>query len=159
MNKPLYVAIVALGVFGFGGIALADDAETLLNAHNAVRANYCVPVLTWSAEVAATAQQWADGCSMSHSSGGDYGENLAWGGGVSAQAAVDMWAGEAGSYDYSNPGFSMSAGHFTQVIWRGTTQVGCGSATCNGETFWVCRYSRSGNYEGEFPANVPQACK
>ena len=159
MTTRLHLAVFAMGALGFSSVGLADDAETLLAAHNAARAKYCVPELTWSAEVAASAQQWAEGCSMSHSSGSGYGENLAWGTDVSAQSAVDMWSGEASSYDYSNPGFSMSAGHFTQVIWRGTTQLGCGSATCNGETFWVCRYSPPGNYEGEFPANVPQVCQ
>jgi uncharacterized protein YkwD len=158
MVRRLQLAVFALGVLGFTGVGLADDAETLLAAHNAYRANHCVPALSWSAEVAASAQQWADGCSMSHSGGGN-GENIAMGTDVSAQAAVDMWYGEAGAYDFSAPGFSGSTGHFTQVIWKGTTQLGCGVATCQGQTFWVCQYSPPGNYDGEFPANVSPACQ
>lgn len=51
-------------------------------------------------------------------------------------------------YDYNNPGFSMATGHFTQVVWKGTTQVGCAVQTCpsgfagwsTGGTYVVCRY-------------------
>jgi hypothetical protein len=59
-------------------------------------------------------------------------------------------------YDYSSPGFSMSTGHFTQMVWRSTTQLGCamvGPADCpNGIShgtkkyayMLVCQYSPPG---------------
>ena len=66
--------------------------------------------------------------------------------------AVDMWYNEVDDpgYDFSNPGWDYGTGHFTQVVWKGTTEVGCGVA--NG---WVCcRYYPPGNYMGQFPENV-----
>ena len=134
-------------------------AQALVDAHNAYRAKHCVPALTWSSQVAASAQQWANGCAFEHQGGTGLGENLAMGTNLSPKAAVDMWYAEVGSYNFAAPGFSMATGHFTQVVWRSTTQVGCGSATCQGQIFWVCRYSPPGNFTGQFPENVPQTCK
>ena len=37
-------------------------------------------------------------------------------------------------------------GHFTQLVWKGSTQIGCGVASCGGQNFWVCRYSPPGNF-------------
>ena len=163
MTRMSWMALAApaagLIMLAATGAASADDAQSLLDAHNGFRDRYCVPAMTWSSDLAASAQSWAEGCSMSHSSGGNYGENLAWGANLDAAYAVQLWTDEAGQYDYAYPAFSGSTGHFTQVVWRGSTELGCGMAACNGQNFWVCRYSPSGNYEGQFPDNVPQACK
>jgi len=70
-----------------------------------------------------------------------------------------MWYEEVGNYDFASPGFTMGTGHFTQVVWRNTSQVGCGRAACNGMVFWVCRYSPAGNFTGQFPENVQPVCK
>ena len=34
-------------------------------------------------------------------------------------------------YDYSNPGFSETTGHFTQVVWVSTTALGCAMVDCS----------------------------
>ncbi|KAF8888246.1 CAP domain-containing protein [Infundibulicybe gibba] len=61
----------------------------------------------------------------------------------------------------NNPGFSSATGHFTQVVWKGTTQVACAVANCGAGTIFsqasgyvVCRYSPPGNVIGQFPQNV-----
>ncbi len=43
-----------------------------------------------------------------------------------------------------------------QVVWRGTTQVGCAVADCGGSfrNFYVCNYSPQGNIWGQFAQNV-----
>jgi uncharacterized protein YkwD len=148
----------------------ASDAQALLNAHNAYRAKHCVPALTWSAQLAAEAQQWADACpsnGFKHSPGAwqsenGYGENLAWGTNESAQGAVDAWYSEISKYNFNAPSYSNAVGHFTQVIWRNSTQLGCGMASCQGMNYWVCRYSPTGNWNTDKPGvlatNVPALC-
>ena len=57
-------------------------------------------------------------------------------------------------------GFSADTGHFTQVVWRGTREVGCGHAQCNGNDIWVCQYDPPGNFEGQYQQQVlPSSCK
>ena len=52
------------------------------------------------------------------------------------------------------------AGHFTQVVWAGTENLGCAVSTCPeggpdpGRKIYVCNYDPPGNWRGEFEANV-----
>lgn len=83
-------------------------------------------------------------------SGGPYGENLA-AGYVGGKSPVDAWYNEISLYDYSNPGFSEAAGHFTQVVWKSTSQLGCAMVTCNNawRQYTICEYSNTrGNIVG-----------
>jgi uncharacterized protein YkwD len=146
--------------------AAGSDAQRLVNAHNKARAQHCAQPLSWSPKLAAVAQDWANklrdqGCKFGHS-GGQYGENLAAGttGAMDPEAVVAMWYDEIKGYSYQQPGFSMQTGHFTQVVWRSTTQVGCGMAQCNGNDIWVCEYDPPGNWEGQYREQVlPVGCK
>ena len=66
------------------------------------------------------------------------------------------------NYNYAKPGFSSDTGHFTQVVWKSSTQVGCGAAegtkTIEGNLYkafyLVCQYTPSGKMQGQFPDNV-----
>lgn len=69
--------------------------------------------------------------------------------------------GEAGnyvnSYGKSDPGLSLELfGHFTQVVWKDSTHVGCGSAKCDNLGYYmtVCNYSPPGNVRGAYGDNV-----
>lgn len=145
------------------------DAQTYIDAHNAVRAavqkptTYSgtwsdLPPVAWSEEIATSAQDWADqlrdtaGCRLMHADGSGYGENLAAGGDIGAQRAVDMWAGEKDNYRYS-PTYELqtNTGHYTQIVWRKTSEIGCASANCSGSSVVVCRYRPPGNYIGQQP--------
>ena len=63
------------------------------------------------------------------------------------------------SYDFTSeePG---SSGHFTQLIWRNTNQLGVGRAEVERDglvcTYIVARYRPAGNFLGEFGKNVFQ---
>ena len=71
-----------------------------------------------------------------------------------------MWYDEIAQYRFPDGGFSMETGHFTQVVWRGTTQVGCGHSQCKGNDIWVCNYDPAGNWDGQYRENVlPRGCK
>ncbi|KAI8895423.1 CAP domain-containing protein [Globomyces pollinis-pini] len=82
---------------------------------------------------------------MVHSGTGN-GENI-YGGASSCQAAVDAFMSEKQFYKPKVPMGPLNnyqvVGHFTQVMWRGTTQVGCGIADKI-----VCQYSPAGNMGG-----------
>jgi hypothetical protein len=150
--------------------AAALDSQAILNAHNAYRAKHCVPALTWSPQLAADAQAWADACPQNgfkHSPGAwqgnnPYGENLAWGTNQTPQGAVDLWYSEINKYNFAAPSYSNAVGHFTQLIWKNSTQVGCGMSVCQGMNYYVCRYLPSGNWNVDQPGvlatNVPAPC-
>ncbi len=148
------------------GRPAAGDADALVAAHNRVRGKHCAGPLAWSSKLAQVAQRWADslrdkGCMFSHS-GGTYGENLAAGtsGMLDPEAVVKMWYDEIADYKFPNGGFSMKTGHFTQVVWRGTTHLGCGRSQCKGMDIWVCEYDPAGNWEGQYRENVlPVGCR
>jgi pathogenesis-related protein 1 len=139
---------------------LPPALQAVLDAHNAYRAKHCVPALTWSTGLAASAQQWANRCRFDHDDQSPHGENLFWGpaGAFSPRSAVTAWYEEIREYDFIKPELDDKAGHFTQVVWRSTKQLGCGIAACRGSHFWVCRYSPPGNVGGEYARNVPKPC-
>ena len=149
-----------------GAAAPRSDAQAFIQAHNRVRAKHCAGPLTWSAKLAGVAQKWANslrdrGCSFGHSNGA-YGENLAAGttGTLGPEAVVAMWYDEVAHYRFPDGGFSMQTGHFTQVVWRGTTHVGCGRSHCKDMDIWVCEYDPPGNWEGQYRENVlPLSCR
>ncbi len=149
-----------------GPPGLSADAQALLDSHNRARARHCAGPLTWSPQLAQVAQQWASslrdqGCKFGHS-GGRYGENLAAGttGTLDGEAVTAMWYDEVREYAFPNGGFSMRTGHFTQVVWRETTQIGCAMSQCNGNDIWVCEYDPPGNVQGMYREQVlPTGCR
>jgi uncharacterized protein YkwD len=162
--KRVWIAGVAL--VASAALGKSVDGKAFVDAHNQVRAKHCAPPLEWSSKVAASAQKWADtlrsrGCAFAHS-GGQYGENLAAGtaGTMSPESVVGMWYDEGKHYSFRSGGFSMKTGHFTQVVWRATTHVGCGHTQCNGMDLYVCQYDPPGNVEGGYKDNVkPAGCR
>lgn len=139
----------------------------ILAAHNAYREQHCAPPMTWSPDVAAVAQGFADqlrdaGCAFEHSNT-QYGENLAMFGPAGTgnpRQVVANWYGEIDKYDFASGGFSMETGHFTQVVWKETTQLGCGVSYCGQDwEIWVCNYAPAGNMRGGYRTNVlPETC-
>jgi uncharacterized protein YkwD len=141
-------------------------APALLDLHNQFRADHCAPALTWSTQLAAVAQRWADrlrdnGCAFEHSRT-MLGENLAAGTtrALDDRTIVEMWYREVDQYDWRRAGFDMATGHFTQLVWVGTARVGCGRSTCDGTDIVVCNYDPPGNVETQYRDNVlPTSCK
>jgi DHA1 family inner membrane transport protein len=154
--------MMTMGLAAAGLVVLLPTVaagQEALSAHNALRAKHGVPPLSWSGSLAATAQDWANRCVFEHSNNG--GENLATGttGAYSQAQFVRDWYSEIASYDFAS-GTSKGGdiGHFTQVVWKSTTQVGCGIASCaDGNDLFVCNYSPAGNWDGQYIENVPPA--
>ena len=72
------------------------------------------------------------------------------------QRAVDSWYNEVKMYDFDNQGFGMDTGHFTQLVWKGTTKLGCASSQASetGNRYVVCNFEKPGNMLGDFENNV-----
>ena len=74
---------------------------------------------------------------------------------MTGRKATEMWYDEIKDYDFKKPGFSSGTGHFTQVVWVDSVELGVGKATSpNGMQFVVARYFPPGNFLGRFPENV-----
>lgn len=146
--------------------AAGNMAQEMLQAHNQVRARYRLPSLTWDAGIAQYAKAWAEylkvnnGCKMKHRSAAGkkekpYGENLYWSYNKKnkPEQVVNSWSSEAKDYNYATNRCKAGkiCGHFTQVIWKNTTKVGCAMVTCGLEEVWVCNYSPHGNIVGQKP--------
>lgn len=52
--------------------------------------------------------------------------------------SVDAWGLERTTYNYEKPGFAEATGHFTQVVWKGSTYVGCARIDCRKSTLDIC---------------------
>ncbi|KAJ6491352.1 CAP domain-containing protein [Mycena vitilis] len=136
-----------------GSEATDADVQAYLDSHNTIRSQHDAVPLTWNNTAAEKAQQWANNCTFEHSGGilGALGENLAAGtGNFTIQAAVKDWTDEVSEYDSKNP----TASHFTQVVWKDTTAIGCAVQTCDGiikgfatGQYYVCEYFPQGNVE------------
>ncbi|TVU28882.1 hypothetical protein EJB05_20418, partial [Eragrostis curvula] len=138
------------------------QALGFLAAHNAARQAVGLRPLAWDERLAAYARRYAAArsrdCALVHSHG-PYGENLFRGSGGAGWRPADVvgaWVRERAMYDArSNTcrGGHGACGHYTQVVWRSTTAVGCTLVPCGGgrSTFGVCSYNPPGNYVGVRP--------
>lgn len=131
-------------------------AQNILAEHNSKRALHSAPALTWDTDAYNYAQNYANqyDCSgtLTHSHG-PYGENLAAGYSTGADA-VDAWYNEGSTFDYSA---ANTYNHFTQVVWKSTTKVGCAYKDCRAQNwgyYIICSYDPAGNVIGEEAANV-----
>ena len=138
-------------------------AVQLLADQNAERAHKGETPLSWSHDLAQEAQSWADRLArddrMYHSdreTRHGAGENL-WTGSAGYYSADDMVGGFlAEKRDYrpgtfpqvSRTGRWEDVGHYTQIIWPTTQQVGCAVAHNRAHDFLVCRYWPAGNVMG-----------
>jgi hypothetical protein len=146
-------------------------------AHNQVRAQVDtrgtsgpLPALTWDDALAATAAAWASQCkdgdgdglidhNPGRSDGHAYyvGENIFASSGMATGAgAVMAWANEGPKYHYDSNTCDSGAvcGHYTQLVWRATLQVGCAIASCpklKYPSVVVCDYGPGGNVNNQKP--------
>ena len=137
----------------------------MVASHNKYRSLHGVPSVMWSDKIANEAQEFAKElaqkedtfhankdkrkyrgeniCRMSdHNHLGD---------------AVSFWYAEVSKYDFYSLGFSVEHGHFTQLVWSKTREIGIGCARSengDGLTYVVARYWPPGNILKNFEENV-----
>lgn len=167
MTRAFYVVCIFLVSMSLGWAddQISQTAKDILQRHNELRKKHGAPPVKWNSKIAEVAQAWAQTNAaagrMFHSKG-KYGENIYWtsGGMPSGKSVVDAWYNEIQFYDYEKPGFSLKTGHFTQVIWKSSKEIGAGWARSpDGGFFVVCNYDPPGNYKGKFPRNVEPLAK
>ncbi len=146
-----------------------------------------LPAVRWNCDVAAVAQTWANQSrgTQGHSTNAwrqqqfaartglrgnaaALGENLAWAGGSAPSVVqpvvkgVTDWDDERQLYNHSNGDCNGVCGHYTQIIWRESTQIGCGVVRDQirfpgGDRTWPhgyflnCNYHNVGNMNGDNP--------
>lgn len=156
------IMIPVLG--GTGTLVPGDQFQAaILAAHNGYRAAVAsgepLQPLQWSDSLAASAQNWANHLAAigSLQEPGVGGVNLAGAtaGALSVTQLVGLWGNEQQFFidgifpDVSTTGDWEAAGHYSQMVWRNTTEVGGGLATGQGQDFLVCYYNPAGNVIGE----------
>lgn len=172
----------------------SDYTQGILDAHNNHRLNHSAPGLTWSPELASIAQQIGQSCVYAHETktgGGGYGKQrrtltsltrehaLMYPSGQNIGAGappneipamitnamyndeIGLYPGYGGEPDMSN---FHKWGHFSQIVWKNTQEVGCATVYCPGGLantgsnvspyFTVCNYKPAGNFAGQYGENV-----
>ena len=151
-----------------GTITGNEFQQSALEAHNKYRRKHHVGDLKLNKELCNIAQRYAETIArtsnFSHSNakfnGKNMGENLfaCCGIKITGKMMTDDWYDEVKQYNFNNPGFISGTGHFTQVVWKGSREVGFGYAQADdGYYYGVANYYPAGNYVGEFEDNVFRA--
>ncbi|MGW3349940.1 CAP family protein [Nonomuraea rubra] len=144
-----------------------------LAAANAYRDKHHAPPLTVDHELTEYAKSRASTRSESKALDAGHdglrsgtGENIYWGADTEStpakgSTAVASWYDEITYYDFDKAEFTPDSGHFTQLVWKGSTKVGIGRVsgqTPEGmETYIVFVFEPPGNMKGAFAANVLRA--
>lgn len=155
----------------------SEYQQAILYHHNTARANHGADPLVWDDAVAKTAAKAANTCKFEHyiPAGAGQGQNLFTVSGsafnVTAGITESWYKGELpamqpyfGQKDIPDDIFH-NVGHLTQMVWKGTTKVGCVSIDCGsrmvvgGTTstlnkYTVCNYAPAGNVAGQYAFNV-----
>src|SRR5579862_8448662 len=109
-------------------------SSEILSAHNQIRARVAAPPLTWSSNLAARAQEWASHlwrqALFYHRPNSNFGENIfvISGAHASPSEVVGDWASEERDYNYHANTCRGVCGHYTQIVWRATREIGCAVA-------------------------------
>ena len=153
--------------------------QTMLEMHNSFRQSHQCQALNWSNECAVSALTLAEHMAINNTlktyPTKNYGQNIAFFASINfgtsdvycvynslsekgvAQYICNLWYNESSHYDYTdtlenndmNP-----VGHFTQMIWKDSKELGTARITRDNRTFIVAIYKPPGNIPGQYEHNV-----
>ncbi|KAL6705201.1 hypothetical protein ACN47E_007161 [Coniothyrium glycines] len=180
-QPPVAIGVGPSHIPGLGQAYLSAGPEyqnAILYHHNAARANHGAAPLSWDTSAEANARIVAEGCKFAHYLPPNVrqGQNLFTVSGtafnVTAGITESWYKSEFpamrpyfGDADISAQVFH-DVGHLTQLLWKGTTGVGCASVDCTGRMtvgtttnsplnkYTVCNYAPAGNIARQYGANV-----
>lgn len=142
-----------------------DFQNQCLKAHNEYRQAHGVPPLVLSKDLCKVSQTWADTLSkrktLEHSKNTNYGENIYCLQSsnpditITGDKPVESWYDEIKVHKFGVEPTSLASGHFTQVIWKDSRELGVAFAKQNGRIVVVANYFPAGNVVGYFSRNVP----
>lgn len=169
------LAIFILGTlpnaYAAANLTVKEQTEIVI-AHNNLRNQVKSPRLRWSPTIADIAQMRADElkithtCKLIHSNRTGLGENLFWASPISYSdgrsevqtltptKVIGSWGSEKKYYSYitNTCAAGKVCGHYTQIVWKNTTEIGCGKAVCpDNSQIWICNYKPAGNIIGQKP--------
>ncbi|XP_048578944.1 probable pathogenesis-related protein CaO19.6200 isoform X2 [Nematostella vectensis] len=149
-----------------------ECASKGLAVHNAKRQIHNAPAMKLNDQLNKDAQAYADKLAsgkpkfpagLVHSGTSD-GENLGYScvkpdSGHDCSVTVEAWYNEVKKYDFNSPGFSDPTGHFTQVVWKASTELGMGKSKFTRDDGYTCyivvgHYKAKGNMANQFETNV-----
>lgn len=174
MKQVRIISLLGSAIAALSTLAAAVPAEAngridpfaliVLSEHNQERVRTGAEPLRWSADLTNEAQEWADWLAetekfehASYTVRRKAGENL-WIGSAGYFSAQQMIGGflaekpdfRPGTFPHvSRTGQWSDVGHYTQIIWRDTREIGCAVARSRINEILVCRYFPSGNVMGE----------
>ncbi|CAF2972289.1 unnamed protein product [Rotaria sp. Silwood2] len=141
-----------------------EFVQEALQVHNEYRRKHSVEPLRLNNDLSKLAQEWANHLASTgtllHSKtkyqNVHVGENLrsqSWP--ITGKEMTEAWYNECNKYDYNNHQSCQSGtGHFTQVVWKNSQEVGFARAQGTSMNFAVAIYYPAGNFLGEFDKNV-----
>ncbi len=138
-----------------------------LTKHNEFRKKHQSKKLNLNKELSEMAKKFADECAQNNTIDIGHcpdlykneiiGQNIA----VISRSLFDVknicqkWYDEGNNYDYKQNKYMSNTGHFTQIIWKETTEVGFGySESKDGNIYFVANYYPAGNIFNKFQENV-----
>uniref|UniRef100_A0A8C3PBI8 ShKT domain-containing protein n=1 Tax=Chrysemys picta bellii TaxID=8478 RepID=A0A8C3PBI8_CHRPI len=161
-NAPLPCTLAKPDSFAALSTDRADQQKEIVDKHNALRRGVMPTArnmlrMEWSPTAAENAKSWANECTLSHSPESrrtttvGCGENLYMSTAPNSWSdAIQAWYNEVGNFMYGIGPTTPDAviGHYTQVVWYKSYQIGCAVAFCPESEynyFYVCHYCPAGN--------------
>ena len=128
--------------------AIMTTNNDWVTEHNRIRGDVGQKPVKWNQTLANAATDYANKCVFQHANQRAQGENLAMGSPSSRyddKTMVRLWESEKKDYRHPQPPRITSpgeTGHYTQMVNKNVSEIGCGCANCGKSRMCVCLYDR-----------------